>query len=273
MTIREIDDTDLPSVVALLAEGFPKRTPAYWRAGISRLTERPPVAGYPHYGYLLESDGDIQGVILSITASIDSGLRSNLSSWYVRPRYRQLATFLLRRAFKREGGVYLNMSPADHVRSIMDAFGFRAYTAGALLLDARAAVRSRGSVRPVDANTLSLLPEHERTVVSRHLAYGCMGIVLETSAGMRLALYRTGRFKRIAPYAQFVYGRPETIVSYAGPVMRALARKGVPLAMVDAEGPGTCGTFLAGRNVRYFRGARHPALGDLLESEIAIFGP
>ena len=42
--IREIGDDDLAEVVALLCEGFPRRTPEYWRTGLQKLAnrERPP---------------------------------------------------------------------------------------------------------------------------------------------------------------------------------------------------------------------------------------
>jgi hypothetical protein len=38
--IREIGDGDLAEVVALLCEGFPRRTPEYWRTGLQKLANR-----------------------------------------------------------------------------------------------------------------------------------------------------------------------------------------------------------------------------------------
>jgi len=38
--IREIGDDDLAEVVALLCEGFPRRTPEYWRTGLQKLANR-----------------------------------------------------------------------------------------------------------------------------------------------------------------------------------------------------------------------------------------
>ena len=71
-----------------------------------------------------------------------------------------------------------------------------------------------------------------------------------------------------------IFGAPEQVLEAAGPIMRHLLGKAIPLALVDIGEPRdmlgvhTC----LGRNLRYFSGSA-PAVGDMLDSELAIFGP
>lgn len=147
MSFREIVEEDLSAVVALLTEGFPRRRPAYWHRGLENMRALPPVPDYPRYGYLLEEDGAVQGVILLLSTRVNNGtIRANISSWYVRGAYRTKAPILYRLATTQEGGLHVNLSPADHVVPIAKAFGFKPYTSGVCLINARASLRpARGS--------------------------------------------------------------------------------------------------------------------------------
>ena len=49
--IREIGDDDLAEVVALLCEGFRRRTPEYWRTGLQKLANRERPPDTEKYGY------------------------------------------------------------------------------------------------------------------------------------------------------------------------------------------------------------------------------
>ena len=49
--LREIEDTDISELFALLAEGFPRRKFEYWQTALDTLTWRPGLKGYPRYGY------------------------------------------------------------------------------------------------------------------------------------------------------------------------------------------------------------------------------
>src|SRR3954451_19433036 len=115
MRIREIANDDLDEVHGLLCEGFPRRSADYWHRALSHMTQRRQVEGLPHFGFLVEEQGIAHGVMLVIASYADSGPRANLSSWYVRPKYRQYATFLYQRAMKVGGATFLNVSPAAHV--------------------------------------------------------------------------------------------------------------------------------------------------------------
>ena len=90
-----------------------------------------------------------------------------------------------------------------------------------------------------------------------------------------LALYRVKSLKHLIPAARFVYGTPERLLRSSGSLMRALLARGLVVALIDAP-PNVipaAGRLLKMRDIRYFRGPTPPKPGDLLETEIAIFGP
>lgn len=274
--IREITPDDLPEVAALLHEGFPSRSLSYWRAGNANLQSRTKIPGYPQFGFVIVSQHTIQGVILLLTADLGNGPRSNLSSWYVRPAYRKFATFLFQQTLRVRDGVFLNLSPSARALPIATAFGFKPYTAGVILLDARAALgRANGNVVALEANMLDTLPCTQRSVVEAHLSYGCSGLLLEDMTGTAVALYRVKMLKGLIPCAQFLFGNPKRLLSLAGPLMRALMRRCIPMALIDSDGTEVvhAGTFFRERSIRYLRGEVAPQVGDLLETELAIFGP
>lgn len=283
MKIRLIGKDDCKAVAELLCEGFPRRDRAYWDRAFLQLHERPEVAGYPKYGLLIEDQGAVQGALLILTADLGpgmaGGLRSNLSSWYVREPWRKYATFMLRAALKAPGGCYTDLSPAPQVVQINAALGFRPYTGGSILLDARSALAGGGRVAfwdgAAETELSAGLGPALKAVVRRHVGYGCTALLLSGPAGPQAALYRIKRLKRLIPAARFVYGDPAVLVGAAGAVMRALLRRGVPLAQIDAPigfSP-AAGRLMPTRDLRYAAGDAPPPAGDLLESEIAVFGP
>jgi hypothetical protein len=283
MKIRLITKEDFDAVLLLLCEGFPRRDRAYWVVALRHLDQRPEVVGYPKYGFLIEDQAVVQGVMLMLTADLGpgfvGGLRSNLSSWYVREPWRRFATFMLRAALKVKGGCYTDLSPAPQVVQINAALGFVPHTGGSILLDPRAALGAGGQVAfwdgTSDAGLAAKLEPGLKEIARRHIGYGCTALLIASPNGTQLSLYRIKRLKRVIPAARFVFGEPNLLVAMAGPVMRALLARGIPLAQIDApQGmqPRT-GRLMPARDIRYVTGGEPPLAGDLLETEIAVFGP
>lgn len=270
--IREIGEQDLEAVIALLCEGFPAKERAYWAASMVALGQRAEVSPYPRYGYVLFADGAAQGVILLLTARIGQVIRSNLSSWYVRPAYRKLASFLFQRSLKIKGGIYLNVSPAPHVLPIVQAFGFKPYTAGTQLLDPRAAFR-RGGGR-VRAFNAAAVDGESAEIIARHRNYGCSAVLIEDGEGVMPALYRVRKVRGLVPVAYFLWGSPERIAGARGAIMRWLIKRGTPIALIDAPlGQPQRGTRLfPDKGTRYAKGVGTVTAGDLLDTELAVFG-
>ena len=277
MLVREIEDADLFEVGALLAEGFPKRTLADWRTALNILTDRPAVEGFPRYGYCLEDGGRLEGVLLLLTATVDGVTRSNLSSWYVRPRYRLLAPLVHQCAVRTRGSVYLNLSPATHTLRNIETLGFKPYTGGTLLVDATSAVKiGNSTVRSFTLDAASNLDVEVTRSVEAHSRYGCAALLLEDREGPMIALYRIKWLKRLIPAARFVAGDPARLAASAGPLMRTLLLRGIPLALIDAPltyTPTHGIRLLANRERRYASpDGPPPAPGDLRETEVALFG-
>ena len=78
--LREIGEADVAEAGALLAEGFPQRPPAYWRAALDKLSRRPAVEGCTRYGYVIDIDGVLEGIILLLSARLDCGEHSDHAS-------------------------------------------------------------------------------------------------------------------------------------------------------------------------------------------------
>jgi hypothetical protein len=131
---RQIDATDISAVAALLTRGFPNRKREFWLRALAQLAAREPPPGLPKYGYLIESDGTVVGVILLICSTMSAGdsvaTRCNLSSWYVEPTFRAYAPLLVSHALQHKDATYLNISPAPHTQPIIEAQGFLRYCDG-----------------------------------------------------------------------------------------------------------------------------------------------
>ena len=88
---RQIRDDDIGEVTDLLVRGFPSTDSQHWRRGFTRLSQRETIKNYPKYGYILEVDAKLVGVILidflnpRFPAETEYTL-CNFSSWYVDPR-------------------------------------------------------------------------------------------------------------------------------------------------------------------------------------------
>ena len=131
---REISAADLDAVADLLTRGFVGRSRDYWMQGLRRQAVREVPSGYPRFGYMLDHDGAVAGVLLLLyTARSDGGdaaIRCNLSSWYVDPAFRNYAPMLTKIAQRHKEVTYLNISPATWTWPIIEAQGFSSYCSG-----------------------------------------------------------------------------------------------------------------------------------------------
>jgi len=275
MKIREITPNDLPDITNLLAEGFPRKSFNYWHNALSRLTVRPKLGNLPKFGFTLELDNSLQGVILMITQEMCGDFFCNLSSWYIRPKFRKYAPLLFQRSLRFKGVNYTDCSPAAHILPIIRKFGFQPYTAGTMMLDARAALRPGSAVEPLTQTSLNGFEPELQENITRHLAYGCQGFLLsDRQVGRTPVLFRTTRLKRMVPAARFILGDPRHLITQASGLARVLLRRGIPVMLIDwPEGvPHSDGRLLPQYGLRYYRGEAHPDVGDLRDTEIGIFG-
>ena len=280
---REIAAGDVDSVADLLTRGFPGRTRAYWLAGLQRQASRTVPEGYPRYGYLLEAAGAVVGVLLLMysgkgTAG-EPALTCNVASWYVDPQFRNQASLLSGLALKHKHVTYLNVTPAPPTWPILEAQGYKRYCNG-LFFALPGLSRGGGTVTPVSANSTKPddLPADEFELLQRHAGYGCLSLVCRTQQAaipLVLAPFRIRQGRIGLPAMQLLWCRGiEDFVACAGAVGRHLTMRGKPLVVIDANGPisGLTGFYSQARGQKYFRGPNPPRLGDLADTEYALYG-
>jgi hypothetical protein len=282
---REIQESDVDAIADLLTRGFVHRSREYWMLGLKRQSARQLPEGAPRYGYLMESDGKPVGCLLLIysTKMIDGEIVvcCNNSSWYVDPEFRNYAALFASMTQKRKDVTYVNVTPAGPTWPILEAQGFQAYCRG--LYFSFPAV-SRGGrdmrVEAVASDTTSIagLSDEELAMLKRHAGYGCISLVCRTAQDASPFIFFPLRKRRgIIPLPALQLGFCREISDFdrcAGALGRFLLWRGKPIIILDANGPvaGLAGVYSEARGRKYFKGPRRPRLGDLADTELAIFG-
>jgi hypothetical protein len=277
---RRIEEADIEAVATFLTRGFPARNRRFWLMALAQLTRHATPPGWPKYGYLLESEGVVRGALLLIISTVPAGettvTRCNLSSWYVEPAFRAYAPLLVAQATGRKDVTYLNISPAPHTRQTIEAQGFLRYCDGTFvavpllrgLLDAEDVEVFAAPRQP----TVQFDPRDQQLLLD-HAAFGCLSLWCATPDYASPFVFRPRIVRHCIPCAQLIYCRDRAdLVRFAGPLGRALARRGRPFIIVDANAPvpGLPGWYR--RVPKYYKGPQPPRLGDLAYTERAMFG-
>jgi hypothetical protein len=271
---RQIREPDLDAVADLLTRGFQVKPRKYWTSALARLAALGAPAGCPRYGYLLEADGAIVGVLLLIFREIGGAVRCNVSSWYVEPAHRGQAALLASMGSKLKHVTYVNTSAATHTWPILDALGYRRYSQGQFAAVPALRPGGEGRVRALSDADRDL-PDYD--LLAAHAEAGCLALICGTGQGREPFVFLVRRISRL-PFraAQLVYARDsERFAACAGPLGRFLLRRGAPLVICDAPAPirGLAGLWFKDRGPRYFKGPEPPRLNDLAFTEMVVFGP
>jgi hypothetical protein len=280
---RQIGVADIPEVVNLLTRGFgTARTRGFWEHILDCLSTRSVPAGYPRFGYIMESDGKLVGVIILIFSILSADgakkIRCNVSSWYVDPAFRGYASLLASRALRYKNVTVLNVSAADFTRTMVDVWGFTKYSNGVFAaIPALSRPPKDIPVRVIDAHAQPDVPfdPNERDLLLDHANYGCMSLWCVTPEWAYPFVFRTRRAKVVLPCAQLVYCRNiDDFVRFARPIGMFLARSMRLLVIVDANDPvsGLIGKYFPEKMPKYFIGPDRPRIGDLAYTETAMFG-
>ncbi|MER8527206.1 hypothetical protein [Mesorhizobium sp. M1272] len=281
---RPIRETDWEGVVDCLCRGFPARNRSYWIHALTRLSQRPAVAEFPRYGFVLEHAGRIVGVVLTLYARYQGPegdeIRCNLSSWSVDAEFRPYGAMLVVAVLKRKDVTYTNISPAQATLKANRALGFRLFSSGQFTFLPALSLTQRScrvvEVRP-DLPELAMLPESERYILSEHAALGCLSLIcICDGAAFPLVLMPRRMLHGVIQCHQVIYCRSLADLSRcAGAMGRFLLRSGILFCFVDAKEPipGLVGWYRPNKGLKYFKGPRPPAPGDLTFTELVIFGP
>lgn len=277
--IRPIEDADLPAVIDILCEGFPRRDAAYWRAGLARLAARQVPEGMEKYGYVIEDDGP-KGVVLAIS-SLHAGegeaprVFTNISSWCVLSSHRgPAAKALYQHAARHPEVTSTNLSAAAHTLKTLDRFGFQPWSTGQTV---GIATGRRGGARVLGpgAALAAGLDRATHRILADHAAMGCEAFCLETAAGLVPLVFLQRKVRGWIPAAQLIYCQDlNALLAEGRAAWLHLLRRGLPLLILDASGPldGIRGKFYPGRAAKYFRGPRPVHAVDHTYSEMVYLG-
>jgi hypothetical protein len=282
---REIQESDLDAVGDLLTRGFQHRSREYWMRGLRHQRARPVPPGAPRYGYLIENDGLPVGCLLMIYSNkISDGETAtccNVSSWYVDPEFRNYAALFASMTQKRREITYFNVTPAAATWPILETQGFAPYCRG-LYFSVPALLRSGRdmTVEAVTPATLSVarLPEADLEMLKRHAEYGCLSLVCHSAQAVLPFIFFSLRKRRgFIPLPAMQLGYCRSIADYidcAGAIGRYLLWRGKPIIIVDATEAmaGLPGIYSEARGRKYYKGPHRPRLGDLADTELAIYG-
>jgi hypothetical protein len=281
---RQIHKSDLLAVSALLAEGFPRRKISHWQLGLDRMADRKVPENAPQFGYCLDADGILVGVILMISSErLVDGLMAtfaNLASWYVKPQYRPYAHQLAAMALKNKTTSYTNVTAAPSTWDVVEQQGYRKYCNGLFFAAASfarrqpdinihdfRAVAARGDVGAMD-NFESL---------RRHVQWGCTVLVVEEAGQLSGFIFRRFAMRSglIKLPAMFVVHAPSQaeLVRLAGNIGRHFTAKAAPVLAFDANGPipELLGFYTEKRGRKFVKGRHQPGLCDLADTEFSIF--
>lgn len=279
---RPITDSDREAVACLLVHGFRRSTRQDWLDVFARLATHPTPDGFPTYGHMMESDGVPVAVILLVSSNMptsDQGpARCNLSTWYVTPGYRIYGHLFMSRILQRSDVTYLNVSPAPHTLRLLQFQGFSRYSNGQFLAAAVPLMRLRDrrvSISPVTDAASEHAGKGEHQLLLDHAQYGCISLWCVADGQAHPFVFRRRLIKGCVPCAQLIYCRDrQELVRFFGPIGRHLAKRGMPLVMMDSNGPvsGLIGIHAKGMLPKYYKGGVQPRLGDLAYTETALFG-
>lgn len=263
---RQIAESDLPGLADLLARGFPRSDRATWTRGFERLAALAPVEGMPRFGYVLDSEQGIVGVLLLISSRRPDGrIIANLSSWYVEPAWRAHSTLLTQVATKSRQVTYLNASPAPHTWRTLQALGFKPFNLGR---SAAFALLGRGRVSDIIPGDLP-----EQGMLLAHRALGCTSLVCEKDGVLHPFIFKPRRLDRPnVKMMEIIYCRDTAdFAKCSGALGRHFLKRGVLGFILDGRISGMPSHYVAGKEPRFYKGPEAPSLNDLAFTEKVIF--
>ncbi len=280
LDVREITVADFEGVAELLGKGI-GYSDQYFLRLLQCMAQRPPLAGFPKYGRLLECDGAIVGAIILIFSTVSSNgiptIRCHVTGWCVEPRYRCYAALFFAKDLKHSNVTYINTSAKSDTFPIIEIQGFRRYSSGQFVaLPALQFASGDNKAKVTDVEDIPNAPFDlgERELLRAHAKYGCICFWCVTSERAYPFVFRPRLFKRIVPGVQLIYCRDiEDFARLVGPIGRYLALRGRLVVRIDSNGPirGLIGKFLDDIDPRYYKGLK-PRLGDLAYTHLAMCG-
>jgi hypothetical protein len=114
----------------------------------------------------------------------------------------------------------------------------------------------------------------ERAMLADHARFGCQALVCKTAERAHPFIFARRDLKGLIPCVQLIYCRSiDEFVRFAGTIGRVLAKRGIFLVTIDANGPiaGLVGKYYPGKMPKFVKGGGAVRLGDLAYTNIAVF--
>lgn len=277
--IRPIEEEDLPQVITLMCESFPRHDRAFFLAGLQRIAAREIPEGLPTYGYLIDDDGP-KGAVLAISSwhgpPDARQLFVNISTWCVAPSHRgEMARELYRRAGERDDAVNTNLSAALHTLKTLGRFNFRPRTTGQFVGFAFRGGGLPATILTPEQALARGMPEHHAKVLADHARFGCLTPCLEAEGRIMPLIVLRRTVKEIIPAAQLIYCEDlPWLLKHGRPLLWWLRRRALFGLILDTNEapPEMIGRFFAGKAAKYVRG-QDPAMDiDHSYSEMLYLG-
>jgi hypothetical protein len=129
-----------------------------------------------------------------------------------------------------------------------------------------------------DTPSVKNLSDADLAMLKRHAEYGCLSLVCHTAhEALPFVFFPLRKRRGIIPMPAMQLGFCRNIPDYvrcAGALGKYLLRYAKPVIILDANGPvaGLPGLYTETRGRKYFKGPHRPRLGDLADTELAIYG-
>lgn len=279
--LEPIDDDNLGEAIALLVEGFPERSEAFWREGLARAGAfASGDAGWP-LGFLLRHKERFAGVLLTFASRARAGAPPqgvvvNLSSWYVQPDLRASAPLMLVRVLERDAALFTDLTPTVQVTGLLQRLGFTQWGEGRVLVSwpqALLAGAGRSAVLPLRDLPADALDPAARRLLDEHERLGCIAAALHDGEAWQPLLFAKRRIRGVpAGYLIHAQSRRQVLV-HRRAVTAFLLGRGMAMLCLDAdrdERPPGC-LFVARPLNKFFRGDLPRDRVDYAYSELVYF--
>ncbi len=225
--LTPIGHDTMEEAYALLAQGFPMRSRAFWQDGLARQARFHEARALGPIGQIMRVKGDPVGIILTLRSGRSGGQSvTNLSSWYVEERYRLLAPRMLQQVLAEPVATFTDLTPSPPVTAMMERLGFvRRNDGGAIVPLPVLALRGGDGGRVAAVDEAGIEPDFTG-LIEDHRALGCLVCVLVCEGTSHPLVFSTARRKGL-PTARLVYARDLAAVRRnLGPISRYLLKNG-----------------------------------------------
>jgi hypothetical protein len=276
--IRPLQADDIPAVISLMTESFPRRSRAYFATAFDRLSTREIPGGFERLGYIIDDVGP-KGAVLAIPSShktpAGEQIFVNVSTWCVAPSHRgPAAKALYAQAAARSDAVNTNLSAAAHTLKTIEKLEFRPWSRGQFL-----AIGTRRSARTqiltIDQAVVAGLPDYQAGMLKDHAEFGCLTPVIESEGRLLPLVLLRRRVRRCLPVAQLIYcENRDAVLDRAAALFSWLRRRGYPALLLDTNGgqPSLRGRYFPGLAAKYYRGQSPKLDIDHTYSEMIYLG-